>query len=119
MRVGTIWRYSPGLAPSETARRSAPPQSLSAVGQNQPLKVEIRGFKTSHFLEQKTAPRDCPDAGPMEHVELPKSELASNYLQFKRPRLVPTADRTRAWNRSRDRRPVVAVSKTSHFDHRA
>src|SRR5271165_6098119 len=58
---------------------------LSAVGQNQPLKVEIRGFKTSHFLEQKTAPRDCPDAGPMEHVELPKSELASNYLQFKRP----------------------------------
>src|SRR5271166_4891461 len=93
--------------------------SLSAVGQNQPLKVEIRGFKTSHFLEQKTAPRDCPDAGPMEHVELPKSELASNYLQFKRPRLVPTADRTRAWNRSRDRRPVVAVSKTSHFDHRA
>src|SRR5271166_2458159 len=87
------------------------PASMSAVGQNQPLKVEIRGFKTSHFLEQKTAPRDCPDAGPMEHVELPKSELASNYLQFKRPRLVPTADRTRAWNRSRDRRPIFAVSK--------
>jgi hypothetical protein len=25
-------------------------------------------------LEQKTAPRDSPDAGPMEDVELPKSE---------------------------------------------
>src|SRR5208283_3337138 len=78
-----------------------------------------RSLKTSHFLEQKTAPRNSPDAGPMEHVELPKSEPANNDLQFKRPRLVPTTDRTRAWDRSRDRRPVFAVSKTSHFDHRA
>src|SRR5580692_581349 len=92
---------------------------VSAVTQNQPLKVEIKGFKTSHFLEQKTAPRNSPDAGPMEHVELPKSEPANNDLQFKRPRLVPTTDRTRAWDRSRNRRPVFAVSKTSHFDHRA
>ena len=53
----------------------------------------------------------------MEHVELPKSEPACNE-QFKRPRLVPTTDRTRAWDRSRNRRPVFAVSKTSHFDHR-
>src|ERR1700751_2842433 len=37
---------------------------MSAVSQNQPLKVEIKGFKTSHFLEQKTAPRDCLDARP-------------------------------------------------------
>ena len=26
---------------------------LSAVGQNRPLVVEIKGFKTSHFLEHK------------------------------------------------------------------
>jgi hypothetical protein len=38
---------------------------LSGVSQNQPVKVESKGFKTSHFLGQKTAPRDCPDAGPM------------------------------------------------------
>jgi hypothetical protein len=44
---------------------------------------------------------------------------ANNDLQFRRPRLVPTTDRTRAWDRSRDRRPVFAVRKTSHFDHRA
>jgi hypothetical protein len=31
---------------------------MSAVSQNQPLKVEIKGFKTSHFLEPKTAPQD-------------------------------------------------------------
>src|SRR5271165_7157883 len=92
---------------------------VSAVSQNQPLKVEIKGFKTSHFLEQKTAPRNSPDAGPMEHVELPKSEPANNYLQFTRPRLAPTTNRTRAWDRSRDRRPISAVSKTSHFDHRS
>src|SRR5271157_5944068 len=92
---------------------------MSAVSQNQPLKVEIKGFKTSHFLEQKTAPRNSPDAGPMEHVELPKSEPANNNLQFKRPGLVPTTDRTRAWDRSRDRRPICTVSKTSHFDRRA
>jgi hypothetical protein len=47
---------------------------VSAVTQTQPLKVEIKGFKTSHFLEPKTAPRNSPDAGPMGHVELPKSE---------------------------------------------
>jgi hypothetical protein len=47
----------------------------------------------------------------MEHVELPKSEPANDDLQFRRPRLVPTTDRTRAWDRSRDRRPVFAVSK--------
>jgi hypothetical protein len=62
---------------------------MSAVTQTQPLKVEIKGFKTSHFLEQKTAPRNSPDAGPMGHVELPESEPANNDLQFKRPRLVP------------------------------
>ena len=44
---------------------------LSAVTQNQPLKVEIKGFKTSHSLEQKTAPQDRADAGPMGHVERP------------------------------------------------
>jgi hypothetical protein len=37
---------------------------MSAVSQNQPLKVEIKEFKTSHFLEQKTAPQDHADAGP-------------------------------------------------------
>src|SRR5271168_4996915 len=50
---------------------------LSAVSQNQPLMVEIKGFKTSHFLEQKTAPLDCWDAGQMGHVERPQSEPAA------------------------------------------
>jgi transposase len=90
---------------------------LSAVTQNQPLKVEIKGFKTSHSLEQKTAPQDHADAGPMGHVERPHSECASNDLQFTRKRLVPPADSPRAWDRSRDRRAIFAVSKTSHFDH--
>jgi len=28
---------------------------MSAVAQNQPVMVEIKGFKTSHFLKRKTA----------------------------------------------------------------
>jgi len=91
---------------------------MSAVTQNQPLKVEIKGFKTSHFLEQKTAPQDRADAGPMGHVARPESEFASNDLQFTRKRLVPAADRPRARDRSRDRWAVFAVGKTSHFDLR-
>jgi activator of 2-hydroxyglutaryl-CoA dehydratase len=69
---------------------------LSAVTQNRPLKVEIKDFKTSHFLEPKTALLDCPDAGPMGHVERPQSEPASNNLQFTQSRLVPAADCARA-----------------------
>jgi hypothetical protein len=61
---------------------------VSAVGQNQPVKVEIKGFKTSHFSEQKTAPWNCPDAGPMGHVECPQSEPSGNDLHLTQPRLV-------------------------------
>src|ERR1700760_2354585 len=66
--------------------------TMSAVTQTQPLKVEIKDFKTSHFLEPKTAPRNSPDAGPMGHVEFPESEPANNDLKFKRPSLCPRAD---------------------------
>jgi hypothetical protein len=52
-------------------------------------------------LEQKTAPQDHADAGPMGHVERPQSESASNDLQFTRQRLIPAADRPRSWDRSR------------------
>src|SRR3984893_18245305 len=104
-----------------TLRHRADPQRAEAVSadtKNQPLKVEIKGFKTSHFLEQKTAPQNRPDAGPMGHVERPHSESAGNDLQFTRQRLVSAADRPRAWDRSRDRWAVFAVGRTSHFDRR-
>jgi hypothetical protein len=55
---------------------------LSAVSQNRPLMVEIKGFKTSHFLEHETAPRICGNAGPMGHAERPQSEPVSSNLQF-------------------------------------
>ena len=44
---------------------------VSADGQTQPVKVEIKGFKTSHFLELKTAPRNCPQYFLNGHVECP------------------------------------------------
>jgi hypothetical protein len=60
---------------------------VSAVSQNQPLKVEIKDFKTSHFLDQKTAPQDRPDAGPMGGM----SNVLKVILQatISRQRLVP------------------------------
>jgi hypothetical protein len=68
------------LKPTSTLARIASTSGWSAVGQNRLLAVEIKGFKTSRFLEYKTAPLDCPDAGPMGHVERPESESASGCL---------------------------------------
>jgi hypothetical protein len=36
--------------------------------------VEIKGVKTSHFMERETAPVACLDAGLIGHVERPQSE---------------------------------------------
>jgi len=73
---------------------------VSAVSQNRPVVVEIKGFKTSHFLEHKTAPRIRGNAGPMGHVECPESKLVNSNLQFTRQGLVPAADSPRAWAQS-------------------
>ena len=58
--------------------------------QNRRLKVEIKGFKTSHFGTE-TAPQDHADAGPMGHVECPYSESASHDIEHSshEKRLVP------------------------------
>jgi hypothetical protein len=49
---------------------------------NRPVAVEIKGFKTSHFLEDKTAPLNSPDAGSKGHVERPQCEPVGNDIQF-------------------------------------
>ena len=54
---------------------------MSAVSQNQPVMVGIRGVKTSHFMEPKTALRDCLDAGSKGHVERPQSEPSNRDIQ--------------------------------------
>jgi hypothetical protein len=36
---------------------------MSAVAQNQPLRVEIKGFKTGHFVEGKKGLGDLVNAG--------------------------------------------------------
>ena len=94
---------------------------MSAVTQNRPVKVEIKGFKTSHSLEVKTALVGPITAGLEGHVECPESEPANDDIQFSRSRMVSAPDCTRAWDQPRDRRPVFAPSrdsKTSHFDPR-
>jgi hypothetical protein len=63
--------------PSCTARLRA--VQVSAISQNQPVIIEIKGFKTSHFKESKTAPRDREEISSMGHVECPQSEPASEF----------------------------------------
>ena len=55
---------------------------LSAVGQKRPLVVEIKGFKTGHFWEQKSAPLDLGRYGPEGQVELSKLLKVSCRRQF-------------------------------------
>jgi hypothetical protein len=43
---------------------------MSAISQNRPVVIEIKGLKTSHFKEKKTAPRDREEIGSMGHVEV-------------------------------------------------
>jgi hypothetical protein len=51
---------------------------LSAISQNRPVIIEIKGLKTSHFKENKTAPLDLEENGSMGHVECPQSEPAKD-----------------------------------------
>jgi hypothetical protein len=94
---------------------------MSAVTQNRPLKVEIKGFKTGHFWEVKTVPLGLVSARPSGHVECPESEPANDDIQFSRSGLVPATDCPGAWDQPGDGWPVFAVKKTiktSHFDPR-
>src|SRR5215469_18856117 len=91
---------------------------LSAVTQNRPVVVEIRGVKTSHFKEHKTAALNLKRIGSMRHVECPQSELASNDLQLSRSRMVAATHCPGVGDPSRDSWSVSAQVKTGHFDHR-
>jgi hypothetical protein len=89
---------------------------LSAISQNQPGIIEIKGLKTSHFKESKTAPLDRGEIGSMGHVECPQSEPANNDLQPGRSWMVATTNCERVGDQSRNGTPVSAAGKTGHFD---
>src|SRR3984893_1229282 len=81
---------------------------MSAISQNQPGIIEIKGLKTSHFKESKTAPRDLEQTGSMGHVECPQSEPANNDLQPRRSWMVAATNCERVGDQSRDGTPVSA-----------
>jgi hypothetical protein len=62
------------LSPEWISKRAQNAQ-LSAVTQNQPVRVEIKGFKTGRYLGVKTALVGPITAGPEGHVECPESDL--------------------------------------------
>ena len=84
---------------------------LSAIGQNQPAIIEIKGVKTSHFKESKTAPRNREEIGSVEHVECPQSEPANNDLQPGRSRMVAATNCERAGDQSRDGGRFLRLAK--------
>jgi hypothetical protein len=55
---------------------------LSAVTQNRSVRVEIKGFKTGHFLEPKTALLGLVTARSEGHVECPESEPANEDIVY-------------------------------------
>jgi hypothetical protein len=85
---------------------------LSAISQNQPGIIEIKGLKTSHFKESKTAPWDRKEIGSMEHVESPQSEPANNDLQLGRSWMVAATNRERVGDQSRNSGSISALGKT-------
>jgi hypothetical protein len=91
---------------------------LSAISQNQPVVIEIKGFKTSHFKESKTALLDREKLGAKEHVECPQSEPANNDTQLGAAWLVAAANCQGVGGQSRNGGSVFAAAKTGHFDHR-
>jgi hypothetical protein len=73
----------PAALPPSSVRCSALAlERVSAISQNRPVIIEIKGLKTSHFKESKTAPLDREEIGSMGHVECPQSEPANNDIQL-------------------------------------
>src|ERR1700758_1420099 len=95
-------------------------RNVSAVTQNRPLMVEIKGFKTSHSLGVKTALIGPITAGREGHVECPENEPAADGIQLTGTKMVSAPDCTRTWDQSRDCWSIFALSggKTSQFDPR-
>jgi hypothetical protein len=84
--VPTISEYAEfafaGIEPDQTQCDKPVPEAtsitmVSAVTQNQPLRVEIKGFKIGHCLRLKTALFGLVTAAPEGHVECPESEPAA------------------------------------------
>jgi transposase len=99
--------------------REAIKARVSAITQNQPVIIEIKDLKTSHFLERKRALFGREGATRMGHDQCPQSEPSNHHLQFNGSGLVPAADCPRTWDRSGDRGQVSATpGKTRHFDSR-
>src|ERR1700756_4690635 len=92
------------------------PGWVSAISQNRPVIIEIKGLKTSHFKENKTAPRDLEENGSMGHVERPQSEPANNDIQLGPARMVAATNCEGVGDQSGNGQSVFTAAKTGQFD---
>jgi hypothetical protein len=92
---------------------------MSAISQNRLVIIEIKGFKTGHFRESRTAPLNRNEMGSMGHVECPQSEPANNDIQLGPARMVAATNCKGVGDPSGNGWAIfAAVVKTGHFDHR-
>jgi hypothetical protein len=91
---------------------------VSAISQNRPAIIEIKGLKTSHFKEKKTAPRDRDGNGSMGHVERPQSEPANNDIQLGPARMVAATNCEGVGDQSGNGQSVFTAAKTNSLVHR-
>src|ERR1700751_2801386 len=91
---------------------------LSAISQNRPVIIEIKGLKSSHFKENKTAPRDLEENGSMGHVERPQSEPANNDIQLGPARMVAATNCEGVGDQSGKGESLFRAAKPGHFARR-
>jgi hypothetical protein len=90
----------------------------SVVSQNQPAMIEMKGVKTSHFMERETAPVTCLDAGLIGQIKRLQREPSNHDIQSARSRMVPATHCPGTRNQSGNDGSVFALGKIIHFDDR-
>ena len=91
---------------------------VSAVTQNQPLRVEIKGLQNRPLFGSKDAPVWPITAGSEGHVECPESKPANDDYTAWLNAAVRSGELLRIWGSTANGGPVFAAVETSHFDHR-
>jgi hypothetical protein len=87
--------------------------------QNQPLRAEIKGFKTGHYLEAKTVVVGLVTAGAEGHLDCTKSEPGSDDIRFSRSRMVSAPDGNPNLGRTERLLPILGIKETAKTSHSA
>jgi hypothetical protein len=93
---------------------------VSAISQNQPEMIEIKGLKTSRFKESKTAPLDREEIGSLGMSNVLKVSLQTTIYKFTAwPIVDGRSDELRvSWGSIAKRYAGICGWQNGHFDRR-